>query len=116
MALEALTLDDLDIDDERSFRHVALYESLKGLLRRDGYRFLVLDEHLGDQSGRDVVEALRAMSVPWRQLPVIACSGSSMGPGGLGAYDDRLPKPVETSFLDAILQRWGPRGACEVGG
>ncbi|MFM2160898.1 MAG: hypothetical protein RLZZ383_410 [Pseudomonadota bacterium] len=84
-------------------------------LRAQGYRFLVLDEHLGDQSGREVVEALRAMSVPWRQLPVIACSGSSMGPGGLGAYDDRLPKPVETSFLDAILQRWGPRGACEVG-
>lgn len=41
MALEPRTLDDLDVDDERSFRHVALYESLKGLLRRDGYRFLV---------------------------------------------------------------------------
>jgi signal transduction histidine kinase/DNA-binding response OmpR family regulator len=75
-----------------------------------GYRFIVLDEHLGDRSGRDVVESLRAMSVPWRTLPVIACSGSSVGPGGLGAYDDRLPKPVETSFLDAILRRWGPRG------
>jgi hypothetical protein len=41
MPLDACTLDDLTLDDERSFRHVALYESLKGLLRRDGYRFLV---------------------------------------------------------------------------
>ena len=34
-------LDDLTIDDERSFRHVGLYEQLKQTLRRDGYRFLV---------------------------------------------------------------------------
>jgi hypothetical protein len=41
MALEPCTLDELEIDDEKSFRHVALYEALKGALRRDGYRFLV---------------------------------------------------------------------------
>lgn len=41
MALETCTLDELEIDDEKSFRHVALYEALKGALRRDGYRFLV---------------------------------------------------------------------------
>jgi hypothetical protein len=41
MALSPRTLEDLEIDDEASFRHVALYSALKGALRRDGYRFLV---------------------------------------------------------------------------
>jgi hypothetical protein len=41
MALVSCTLDDLEIDDEASFRHVGLYDALKGALRRDGYRFLV---------------------------------------------------------------------------
>jgi hypothetical protein len=36
-----MTLDELTIEDERSFRHVALYGDLKAALRRDGYRFRV---------------------------------------------------------------------------
>jgi hypothetical protein len=36
-----LSLDDLHIEDERSYRHVALYDTLKQALRRDGYRFRV---------------------------------------------------------------------------
>ena len=35
-------LDDLTIEDERSFRHVELYADLKEVLRRDGYSFRVL--------------------------------------------------------------------------
>ncbi|MCC6552591.1 MAG: hypothetical protein IT372_06140 [Polyangiaceae bacterium] len=41
MKLRTVTLDDLTIDDERSFRHVGLYADLKEVLRRDGYRFRV---------------------------------------------------------------------------
>ena len=41
MKIRSLTLDDLTIDDERSYRHVALYAELKASLRQDGYRFLV---------------------------------------------------------------------------
>jgi hypothetical protein len=37
----SLVLDDLHIEDERSFRHVGLYDELKQALRRDGYRFRV---------------------------------------------------------------------------
>jgi hypothetical protein len=37
----SLTLDEVHIEDERSFRHVALYDALKQALRRDGYRFRV---------------------------------------------------------------------------
>ena len=36
MALRTLTLDELTIDDERSFRHVGLYEELKAVLRSYG--------------------------------------------------------------------------------
>ncbi|APR81216.1 Hypothetical protein A7982_06563 [Minicystis rosea] len=41
MRFRSLSLDDLHIEDERSFRHVALYDELKQALRRDGYRFRV---------------------------------------------------------------------------
>jgi len=41
MRLRNLTLDQLTIEDERSFRHVALYDALKEVLRRDGFRFRV---------------------------------------------------------------------------
>ena len=39
MRLRTLALSDLVIEDERSFRHVALYEQLKAVLRRDGFVF-----------------------------------------------------------------------------
>ena len=41
-AFEKKTVDALTIDDERSFRHVALYTDLKEVLRRAGYPFRVL--------------------------------------------------------------------------
>jgi len=36
-----LTLDELQIDDEKSFRHVGLYDALKQALQKSGYRFRV---------------------------------------------------------------------------
>jgi len=39
--LRTVSLDDLTIDDERSFAHVALQARLKQALRRSGHRFLV---------------------------------------------------------------------------
>lgn len=41
MSLRDLTLDDLIIDDEASFRHVGLYARLKAALRRSRHRFQV---------------------------------------------------------------------------
>ncbi len=37
----SLTINELTIDDERSFRHIALYGDLKQALLRSGYRFRV---------------------------------------------------------------------------
>jgi hypothetical protein len=42
--LEERTTDELTIDDEPSFRHVALYADLKQVLRKASYRFRVLPE------------------------------------------------------------------------
>ncbi len=39
---QRLTLDKLTIEDEASFRHVALYADLKEVLRKEGYVFRVL--------------------------------------------------------------------------
>ena len=41
---DRLTLDDLTIEDDRSFRHIAIYPDLKEVLRRDKYSFRVLPE------------------------------------------------------------------------
>jgi hypothetical protein len=90
-----LTLDALRIDDERSFRHVGLYEMLRSLLERDGYRFRVppVDESIawddalflnltfwdpteaGDVLVRDRIPADTVAHVAWhhaanRALPV----------------------------------------------
>src|SRR5882757_9613223 len=41
---DRLTLDDLTIEDDRSFRHIAIYPDLKEVLRRDKCSFRVLPE------------------------------------------------------------------------
>lgn len=41
MALRSVTLDDLVIEDEASFGHVALYARLKRVVRECGHRFLI---------------------------------------------------------------------------
>jgi hypothetical protein len=41
MPLRTVTLDQLTIDDERSFAHVALYDRLKQSLRRSGHQFVI---------------------------------------------------------------------------
>ena len=46
LSLQTRTIDELVIEDERSFRHVGLYADLKEILRRDAYRFRVLPEAL----------------------------------------------------------------------
>jgi hypothetical protein len=51
-ALRERTLDRLSIEDERSFRHVALYADLKEILIRDVYAFRVLPENLAGRADR----------------------------------------------------------------
>jgi hypothetical protein len=46
------TVDELTIEDERSFRHVALYADLREVLRRAKYPFRVLPEALEGRADR----------------------------------------------------------------
>jgi hypothetical protein len=46
------TVDELTIEDERSFRHVAIYADLKEVLRRAKYPFRVLPEGLEGRADR----------------------------------------------------------------
>jgi hypothetical protein len=46
------TIDELTVEDERSFRHVALYDDLKEVLRRAKYPFRVLPESLEGRADR----------------------------------------------------------------
>jgi len=71
-AFATKTIDELEIEDERSFQHVGLYADLKEILRRDAYSFRVLPASLagrwdralllnltfwGSGSGGDVLES-----------------------------------------------------------
>ena len=51
MALRSVSLDELAIDDERSFAHVGLYARLKQALIRSGHRFCI--PQAGTQLGWD---------------------------------------------------------------
>lgn len=46
------TVDELTIEDERSFRHVAIYTDLKEVLRRASYPFRVLPKTLAGRADR----------------------------------------------------------------
>ncbi|MDB4937365.1 MAG: hypothetical protein JWP87_4337 [Labilithrix sp.] len=51
-ALSRRTVDELTIEDERSFRHVGLYADLKEVLRRAKYPFRVLPTALSGRADR----------------------------------------------------------------
>ena len=51
-AFRRRTVDELTIEDERSFRHVALYADLKEVLRRAKYPFRVLPQALEGRADR----------------------------------------------------------------
>lgn len=77
-------------------------------LAHSAYRFIIMDEHLGDLTGREIVTALRAMNVPWRTIPVISSSGTVSMHAPQHTYDDNLPKPVELHQVNQLIERWGP--------
>jgi len=52
LAFTRLTLDALDIEDERSFRGIALYADLKAVLKRAGYAFRILPDSLAGRWDR----------------------------------------------------------------
>jgi hypothetical protein len=79
--LRELSVDELAIDDEASFRHVALYADLKEILRRHGYRFRVLPD---------------AYAGRWDRALVLNLTYWDANAGGDILADARLPSDVLT--------------------
>jgi hypothetical protein len=75
------TVDQLTIDDERSFRHVGLYADLKEILRKSKYPFRVLH---GNAEGR------------WDQALVLNLTFWGANAGGDVLVDDHLDADVVT--------------------
>jgi hypothetical protein len=50
MSFERCTIDELTIEDAKSFRHIELYADLERVLRKDGYTFRVLPEPRWDRA------------------------------------------------------------------
>jgi hypothetical protein len=78
-ALRWATLEQLTIDDEPSFKHVALYGDLKAILLRDGYRFRAL---AGDASGR------------WDRALFLNLTFWGADAGGDVLHEERIPADV----------------------
>jgi hypothetical protein len=114
-AFQSLTLDDLTIEDEASYRHVALYDDLKQILRRASYRFRVLppsyagrwDRALllnltfwGASAGGDVLESATLPAdvvahVAWHHLAVRALGGPGERPTAEGLF---LGEAIASAF------------------
>jgi len=77
---EEKTLDLLTIEDERSFRHVALYADLREVLRRDRYRFRVM----------------RGKKPSWDRALFLNLTFWSPDAGGDILVSDRIPADVVT--------------------
>jgi len=82
-AFETATIDDLAIDDERSFRHVALYADLKEVLRRARYAFRVLSP---GTSSRDAPR--------WDRALFLNLTFWGAGDGGDVLMERRVPADV----------------------
>lgn len=78
-ALDTFLVDELTIDDESSFRHVALHGDLKQVLRDAGYRFRVLPPEL---AGR------------WERAQLLNLSFWGADTGGDVLVDRLLPADV----------------------
>jgi hypothetical protein len=96
----SLALNDLTIADERSLRHVGLYDELKQALQRDGYRFRVPEGgaaswdrvlflnltfwdpgEQGDVLGSDVIPVDVVTHVAWHHLARKALAKAGAGAG-----------------------------------
>ena len=71
------TLDEIEIEDERSFRHVGIYTDLKEALRTSGYRFSVLPPAMAGRWDRALL------------LNLTFWGAGTVGQGGAASGTDR---------------------------
>src|SRR4051812_11919557 len=120
MTFERRTVDALTIEDERSFRHVALYADLKEVLVRAKYPFRVLPESLagradralllnltfwGADAGGDILESdtLPADVVAHAAWHHLASKALPAKPGGAPSVDSLFLGEAIASAFDVYL-------------
>ena len=91
-AFSECLVDELNVDDEASFRHVALYAELKQVLRDAGYRFRVLPS---------------AYAGRWDRTQLLNLSYWGADSGGDVLVDRQLPV-CNRSFRESTPVVWLP--------
>lgn len=119
--LAARTLDQLAIEDERSFRHVSLYDELARIVASSGYRFRVLPKGRGpriqralllnltfwDGQGGDVLVEDRLAAdvvthVAWHHLGTAALGAAASTPIGL-SFNEAIASAFDLYLVGRLL-------------
>ena len=104
-SLRLLCRVNLELDGYRVVEATGLGEA-RELLAAGGVDAVLLDVHLGDGDGRDLMRELGE-----GRPPVALFTGSEQSPELLGLADAVLPKPFEIGQLSSIVERLLDSGA-----
>ncbi|MDR1689707.1 MAG: response regulator [Clostridiales bacterium] len=87
------------------------------MCRENNYDIVFMDHMMPEMDGIEATHRIRALddgSGSHKQIPIIALTANAMA--GMkekfiqNGMDDFIPKPIEVSKLNAILETWIPRG------
>ncbi|MFY3382841.1 response regulator [Paracidovorax sp. MALMAid1276] len=82
------------------------------LLREQPAEVLMLDHHLPDTTGAQLLPQLQALQASQGVPPAIAVAVTGAvvhAPGGGAGFDHVLVKPIDFDALDALIARWSNR-------
>jgi signal transduction histidine kinase/CheY-like chemotaxis protein/HPt (histidine-containing phosphotransfer) domain-containing protein len=83
-------------------------------VRRERYDAILMDGQMPGMDGYEATSRIRAFEGPVRHTPVIALTAGAMRGDRerclAAGMDDYVAKPMSPEQLEAVLQRWVPRG------
>jgi DNA-binding response OmpR family regulator len=99
---------NLELEGHRVLEAGTLDEARR-TLEEEYVDVLLIDVHLGDDDGRDLVRELRGGE---RQIPVALLTGSvALAPAERAGADALIEKPFALDELSAVVRRLAVRGA-----
>lgn len=88
-------------------------EAIK-LVQEMDFDIVFMDHMMPDMNGIEATLAIRALGGKYETLPIIALTANVVNEArslfGNAGMDDFLPKPLEASKLNSILEKWIPSG------